>query len=373
MTPRSRPVAAFAAVLLAAASGSGQRADLRPVGSLPEGHGWYRLSFADGASGLLASSTHVWRTRNGGASWQAAAPVPFEQTQGIAGGIWDFQCQQSRCLAVTKGNRLFETTDGAATWRRVPLPAMEGRAGEIRGTRLAGRGSEWAFGGVYRAAAKGETGPNNAMKASGEGGRLLLGPAVFGTSDGGQHWNLQAVPVGLDGAPPSYRVLDLSVLDGAAVLTTGSSVFHTADGGKHWEPSHVYGWGCHRERLFDNDGPLIRNVFLFAGGTGILSPDDGSLYRTADGGASWCQISAPATIHSRTSTNPSRLESLGLYGPQAGLGVEFSGSLLSTQDGGRTWAVESPVDVTLTQIVVLDQDNIWALSQNQLYKIDVHK
>lgn len=203
---------------------------------------------------------------------------------------------------------LFATTDGAKTWKPIP----------VEGLRSADyvRFFDSAHGILVDEA----------------------GSAVYSTDDGGAHWSRQSLPVPADGTVPASFV---STSEGWALLTgdTGTStLYHTADRGKTWNKvlvpsSYVYpGSVSFRDSL---DGWL--------GHQGVAGPE---LFQTTDGGRTWrtVELAAPPNYPGIVAfTGPVSAVGGSLFtlvsvaeGSQA-VGSPGSTYVYSSTDGGIHW------------------------------------
>ncbi len=334
------------------------------VGQLPERTGWGRVVFASAMDGWWFSPSGIWRTDDGGRSWRRlAAPASHWRDPGSLDWVSLFG---DRGYALRE-NRLYVTLDGVASWRELPQVPMVSGKGQIRGFRFLRDGQTgWVFGGILRRAGPDEDAPNNVTGMDESALRHVLQPAIARTSDGGSHWVRLPLPKP-DGRILGHRVQDLRFVDahhGAAV--TEYSAIYSDDGGDHWQAGHLYGAGCTKElpALYKLNAE-IRSLFLLDRQNGWLGLDDGSLYRTRNGGVGWCQVLPP---HQFVITH---FQSLSFVTPSLGWGLDASGVLMETHDGGITWQEVPPVTRAFSQIFFLDKDHGWALSDEGLYRLSV--
>ena len=100
------------------------------------------------------------------------------------------------------------------------------------------------------------------------------------------------------------------------------SVFRTADGGENWGPLNVPLEG--REQI-------ITAAFSADGRIGVVAGDDGSVFRTADGGENWGPLNLP--LKRREWITAAAFSADGGIGVVAG----DDGSVFRTADGGENW------------------------------------
>ena len=237
----------------------------------------------------------VYRSLDGGATW-APAGAPF------ASPVSSLAVSSSAVYAGTQG-RLFRSADGGAHWRQ----AFPSRIG-ILGLATAGRT-------VYASIAL------DVLDLNG----------VMASSDEGATW--QRRNHGLAGVP-SFA---LAVPSGNAdALWSGleQGLYHSADAGRHWAASPLPAIPPARQ-------PVPRDLAFAADGAALYAVlDDASgnrsLWKTADGGASWDPLSPPQFL-SRVWTDPADAASL-----YAGVATSVSGGISASHDGGATWSAQAP-------------------------------
>lgn len=304
------------------------------------------LQFSDATHGLLIAIEQgfsgtaqmfvfrqvVWRTADGGASWQTGSPAPpsFRAYQ-IVGANTVFALGGSFF-----GASLERTTDDGATWQSVPLPTFTD-----------------SFFVSYQAFSVQRLIVRDSL------GRAYL------TTDGGAHWDMRSA--GGSFSPPINSVWFFDSREGLAIGSDGSSV-RTADGGQTWvttTPAGFFSWR--------------RAQFLPDGSHGWVISDTGTIYISNDKGKTWLSpvpqtsaqifgvsdfhfvdeqhgwavrpfgFSGPATIFSSSdgglswqpvagSSAISGLTSLRFADATHGVAVGPAGVAMVTADGGATWA-----------------------------------
>lgn len=300
-----------------------------------------------------SSSTIVFRTDDGGASWHRSQPISVAGLHRTSGTRLFFIDPTHGWLLVpglvagspladpatsTQFELLYRTTDGGAHWQQLSHT-----------TSLPGA-CAWdtiAFSSLA-------TGWMTDFCPSGSGPGLLL------SRDGGVTWNAQSPPV------PAGEVSDVpdvtqigSTLDFSPVFLDSSHGFlavgalpsvtllATSDGGRTWsllplpgtvqiavdfvDPAH--GWAIRgTSDLLNNDSSA----------NGVVVP----LYRTDDGGNTWVPVRTDLLLVSTYG----RVGALYFVDPRNGFAIAFApqpiygattqvGTLIKTADGGVTWTV----------------------------------
>jgi photosystem II stability/assembly factor-like uncharacterized protein len=153
---------------------------------------------------------------------------------------------------------------------------------------------------------------------------------IFGTSDGGRHWNVQLED---ESVPELRRVRFINAKTGWAIGP--KAIFHTKDGGVSWV------------RQYSGPGGVWLNAIE------ILSPSEawaaggwGFLLHTTDGGAHWNGIDLPGG-------REHFIWGLAFGDPQHGWICGAKGLVFSTTSAGKNWRQEpTAVNEVLTDIFV---------------------
>lgn len=159
----------------------------------------------DGAeiwAGVRASAASLYRSEDGGASWQSVGP-PVDPFEGCAGIAFNAGSPDNVYAACGSPGRVWVSTDGGASWtdRTVGLPSM------------------------------------NVFDVAHDGSRIFVGGSsgLYASSDDGLSWNALH-----DGIWPSFTTLAVAVDPGDPnVVYAGSDrssgVHRSTDGGANWE------------------------------------------------------------------------------------------------------------------------------------------
>jgi photosystem II stability/assembly factor-like uncharacterized protein len=267
----------------------------------------------------------VWRTQDGGLSWQSSQPL---DVSGLDENFWPSHLQfvddQNGWLLVHVGVgmnhdyvALYQSTDGGASWRRLLDPYNDGgiQSCSKNAMLFTDAGHGWL------------TGTCNGVAA---------GVLLFRTVDGGHTWEAVNLP------PPSGQAslfTDIGVECGSeypvfltpqvGFLAVRCShfaqnpadmlafLYATRDGGDTWK-TVPYPGGA---------------LYFFDDQTGLATGEE--IYKTEDGGGSWTKISIVSWEGAFTF-------------PDEGHGWAVARSddqvaLVSSQDGGQYWTLLEPV------------------------------
>lgn len=262
--------------------------------------------------------------------WELILDRPTPAFQGI-----DFVSDDEGWLVAGAG--ILHTTDGGATWQE---------AAKITAIDIdfvdADRG--WAVG---------------------HSGR------IYATADGGETWSEQSSGTNL-------HLSDVFALSPTEAFAVGSSegfgdlielpfagaLVHTVDGGTTWNAIELPPDSWFNEITFFGD-------FGWAAGSrcgpeperfGCFGTSAAALLRTSDRGATWEPLELDATFD--------ELHSLNFLDESTGWAISVScgeidceSSVIVTNDGGATWQRASSPPGMITDLVVQDEMNAWAVTQ----------
>jgi photosystem II stability/assembly factor-like uncharacterized protein len=280
----------------------------------PECRDGCSLTMIGPTSGWLQGRTALWATTDSGASWQYRT-VPGTRVIGDFAAMHFVDGRRGWLLTVSQ--QLYETLDGAISWRLVSPPRFDG---VVQAAWLSlGDGISWLGGGVYKPGTSPDA-PNYAVKENGAGGWSVLHPTVF-IKHGTGTWDQQDLP------KCSWQVDGIRFWDAKRGFAFGDGCFYYTDsGGKSWRTA-VFPARSGLMRRYPGEGGHP-TIFFLDRTNGWLGLDDGSLYRTSDGGEHWSRIASSKDL---------RFSALRFLDQLLGLGVASGSKLVQTRDGGRSW------------------------------------
>ena len=271
----------------------------------------------------------VWKTKNGGQSWQNVSDGYFGGSIGaVAVSGWDPNVvyvgggEKTVRGNVSPGNGMWKSTDAGDTWSRIGLTDSQ----HISRVRVHPKNSDH----VYAAVMGHLFGPNDER-------------GVYRSKDGGESWErvlfvsdeVGAVDLAMD--PTNPRILYASfwrILRTPYSLESGgegSGIYKSVDGGDTWE--ELTGNEGLPQGMIGISGIAVsptnnKNVYA------MIEAEKGGLFRSPDGGKTWSKVNEDRNLrqrawyYTRVYADPADEESVYV------LNVRFHYS----KDGGRSFA-----------------------------------
>ena len=215
----------------------------------------------------------VFRTRDGGATWQLISRTTGDGTAETAGAL-PFGCDKQ--LTFTSANvgwassfcaggdpYLDASTDGGGHWHSVASPPFPAWAAPPEGE------------GLSVPAVDGKDIAIEDLGGLGPGGG-----AIDTSVDGGRSWHMHPLP-----APPSDQFWSVDLIDPTHWRATdGDVIISTDDGGLHWQRSTP------AISMHDQFGTLNLDFISPDIGTASDPSDRTPLWSTTDGGKTWTKV-----------------------------------------------------------------------------------
>jgi photosystem II stability/assembly factor-like uncharacterized protein len=232
------------------------------------------LQFIDAQTGWLLVHVGVgmnhdyvvlYKTSDGGSSWMKLLD-PDNEVQACYKSNMRFTSTQEgwltgTCNGVAAGVWLYHTSDGGATWEAVQLPAPQSKPDLFTNFENLCSSDHPTFldvqtGFIAVACERMETDPR------------VTDYFLYSTRDGGKNWS-----------PASYPGGALVFFDAQTGLALGKEIYTTLDGGKNWKAISVVSW----DGSFDFANPQT--------GWAVARADDNiALVRSENGGQTWALL-----------------------------------------------------------------------------------
>jgi photosystem II stability/assembly factor-like uncharacterized protein len=250
------------------------------------------------------AETGLYRSRDGGDNWERVES-PMNQMQ-----IWSLAISPRNPDTIFAGTcpaNVFRTRDGGRTWQQLaadmPATCDAPLTPRVTVVRLDPAGSDTVWAGVEIA-------------------------GVRRSRDGGDTW--ETFTAGLS-SQDIHGLIAFPDNPAEMLATTNNDLCRSQDGGATWQPLGVkslFPWGYSRALAL---APGSSDVVYAGIGNGPPG-NVGALYRSPDRGHTWEAVDLGATPNSTVwnlAFHPAA--------PQLGFATAVSGHLYRTTDGGRTW------------------------------------
>ena len=254
------------------------------------------------------SPVGIWRTADGGRSWQRLASSGL-QVDGVAGQVVFTDLLHGVLVSWSSGGRvssgLFATVDGGETWHAVEAPAVPLQDVGLSAITLI-KHDRRLLACLVAVPASVRSGSVDISR------RTPVRQSVFVSlsDDGGQTWSSpRAGPVVLQ--PVSYSAVPRQDSGGRLLLLDDRSLWISSDDGATWIPNPVKVPPHLRSGLLAGAGP--GTLFSLAEDTSALGGPRQTprlvLLQSTDGGAHWSQVALPRPAAVRRENSVNRIRS----------------------------------------------------------------
>lgn len=362
-----------AALLTLSADAAAQNQEYVRQSPAPSDVHLYGLDFVDSDNGWAVgdspSNGGIWKTTDGGATWETC----------IRGSLTDMRAIDmfDASTGIEVGSSIFKTTNGGASWTESNLPSTPaGHDPAVQGTQiqLVSQTTGWlstrpsgAVSYLYRT-----TNGGGSWQYLGDfdleswhfadenvGWAADLSANFVRTNDGGQTWSPVPMPPATIGCCSTVaRVFsyDEAIVTTFQNSTVGFTTHHTTDGGQTWvssapgAPRHPefldsstgWGWIQFGNMAKTTDGgetwtsqlglidihEHVRDLAIVDENSLYFSGDFGYVYKSEDGGSSWQPASDGSGQY---------LEKIAFANSQKGWATGRGRTILRTENGGETW------------------------------------
>jgi hypothetical protein len=245
-------------------------------------------------SAVALTESGIYRTTNGGSSWNLQTSPPSLIQNGFRGNggaafISRSPASASTIYAVICCNTVYKSTDDGVTWNTTSgSPSLNNPLGIVADPLTAG--TVYVFGNGF--------------------------PSVIKSTDGGNTWN--SATSGL----PGNQVLAM------AAGSDGSLYLDTQNGSLYKSTNHAGSWTA----LTGLTGTFSPNPFsLSVSGTTVYFVSSGNFYKSTNGGTSWTTSSAPGGGVGEVAASPQNASVVYVY--------SYNNAVYASADGGTTWSV----------------------------------
>ncbi|MFY8000663.1 MAG: YCF48-related protein [Candidatus Kapaibacteriota bacterium] len=333
---------------------------------------------------VSSGNARLYRTTDGGRSWTLSNDFPIPQN-GFLSNFHFFDAQNGWAITtrIFPGSRtingehyvIWRTRDGGISWQQVSTSrisiltdlAITGKETVLAvGTYLMNRttngGNLWTINALVPDTASRVSQFYQAVSALNE--RIAFAAGWYGrtsrTDDGGATWK----PLTLSEVGGNDSLLGVHFVDSLTGWTVGirhgydrtpsiNRIYRTSNGGRSWtRQTPLLGFA-------DAPNSALNDVVFINATVGWVVGNDGVIYKTLNAGATWTRQA------SGTRSNLLRAfflnENLGyVCGGNADVGI-----ILQTSDGGTTWRRQLvPADGALRGIFFADAQQGWAVGNN---------
>lgn len=293
------------------------------------------IAFSGSSTAWLVTGKdgELLHTSNGGATWDR---VPAARVGGF--DVINFINEQ-RGWAVSKQAQVWRTTDGGRTWTETASLRPPDGATEF-------------------------TSANSILFADEQRGWIVETFSVWHTEDGGRDW-ARGLSTSLP-ASAGNDILDIFFLNPQVGWACGSRgrLYHTIDGGFTW----------HSQVVANGDDYFYQIQFIDTR-TGWLKGGN-SIYRTVDGGETWQprQIAVEGIVAGLTSFVSADEGWIVGHLEQGGGTVAYSerGIVLHTTDGGSRWQTleVGENEPFFSRVHFIDEREGWLFSRDNAYRTE---
>lgn len=326
---------------------------LQKLSNISPSDGESVIQFVSENQGWLAKGKNLWRSSDGGKSWQSiySGDPSWEQFASISN--LQFVDNQLGWMTVAPQG-IYKTVDGGKTWKKQPDPIPDLVYQSIHFSSDGARG--WIAGTVLKPPPR-----EYADKTP----RSDEYPVILSTVNGGRTWGKQIVP-------NTRGIVSFNFSTGNQAWALGWPGLFRLDTTKGTlaEVDFVKS-NCPQYRLLEAveiENPHLQTALYFLDTEqGWLGFRNGYIAKTTDGGKTWCDLLDPKDIWPEFSWD-THWQSIYFANAESGWALGADGALYRSTDGGKKWSKVAAEDEFL-KMFFLNEQNGWVLSSSVLYRI----
>ena len=281
----------------------------------PEGNAWH-IQFVDTLHGWLRTNQYVWRTTDGGFTWEHG---PGFTTSGY--GVVSFINTQ---MGWTCGNKeVSKTTDGGKSWQRIYDEYSNPKRNYLSWIQF-----------------------TDSLRGYLVARDTVLGTRLLRTTNGGETWSSTTFP-GVE----AYNTIQFK--DSLRGYIASKDLLFTVDGGLTWAKQYFDPY----EFAYIQSMSIVDSLNVWA----CNGTDPPHIIRTRNAGKTWENIPIQLGVGPRTI---SMLDTLNgwLFG-EIFYDHDLANAIYRTRDGGFTWTLESiGITTYLMWGQVIDSCHAWAVA-----------
>lgn len=328
---------------------------LEKLGSMAIDDGHVELHFVTATDGWLANGKRLWRTSDGGQTWDLVYKGKPSWDISVRIKNLEFLNPQIGWMSdAVEG--IYKTEDGGKTWRAWGMPFPDGA---IYSIRIAKDGKQaWAAGVVNRPPPK---------KYADKTLRPDRYAAISHTVDAGKSWQRQVIP-GTLGIAGLYFANE-----GEAWALGLPGLFFLDSTSNRWIRTDLRKGECPTQMLLEALGSKSgiesepAAIYFLDSKQGWLTFKNGYVAKTNDGGRTWCDLLNPRDVWPDRRWDTFFWE-IRFIDSMRGWAIGFS-SLYETKDGGASWK-KVEMNAEFKTMYFLDSRHRWTVAKEGLFRIN---
>lgn len=320
------------------------------IGQSPPGEGTVHVAGEKGDTIWLWRDRKLWRGSKKTLRWELIYYFEDEYFSWID----DVKFEDEKAGWLLIASNLYRTLDGGATWNKVKhFDDFDGTLDSItispdRKTVLIGGSREIS----------------REIRAE----RAMYGytPAIFKTQNKGLTWQVKEIPEA-SGSITRIQFIDSSRV--VAIGEAPEWVYFSSNNGKEWREAK-FSSKCVRDDYY-SAGDFKPAIIYSDGRKLWLGFDNGRIMESTDGGESWCDKSLPEDVWKESDGGLAFFRTFCSFDKDTLIGLKKNGDLYSTVNGGDTWTLINSVSgngdllSSDNSCVYFSDNEIWLIKRDE--------